>query len=426
MKKFFITCVGCARRRMDCERIKNYLIENHLEMADSPEKADLLFVSTCGLTKHFEDKSISKIMKSKNLAGETIVYGCMPLMNGERIKSVFNGKIINTKDISNIDQIFHNFEVKFKDLHDANKEFVESEFQKHIHLKQRIEQKIKSYDLYYPCMLFNIIFMFSEKCRSRINRLLPSILTRPHIKNPPTFIVDSNNDFFKLRISRGCAGNCSYCTIKYAIGKLRSKPITELLKELRKGMPIKQYKINIISSDTGSYGIDINSNLPELLQAILDEDERITIEFIQDLHAKWVCRYKSELTDLVNTRRIKSMLIAIQSGSERILKLMNRNTDINEFKNVIREMKKLYPSLRLRTQVIVGFPSETEKDVQDTIALVNECRFDEIDIFQYVERSAMNSVKLKPKVPDEIIAERMVKIKKNLPVRMISHLMYDN
>lgn len=184
--------------------------------------------------------------------------------------------------------------------------------------------------------------------------------------------IGFNNRFFTLRISEGCLGNCSYCTIKKAIGRLKSKPESVILTELKAALLKKQYHININSSDSGSYGLDIDSNLPKLLNAILNENKKIIIEYIQDLHPFWIIRYKEEMLRLVGTKRIKSILSAVQSWNKRILKLMNRYIDLEEFNEIMNRMKEIYPHLRLRTQVIVGFPTETEEEFEDTVAFIKK------------------------------------------------------
>ncbi|MFH1641569.1 MAG: radical SAM protein [Nanoarchaeota archaeon] len=399
MNKFYITFTSCDKVRLDCEKIKNYLTANKLELASSPKNADYLFISTCGLTKTHEDLSINKILQFEKFNGKVIVCGCLPSMNLKRIRKIFNGKCITTKDIDKIDELFPDFKVKFNDISSVNKIFVETN-------RQKIKQKLQKLNLFYLLKFLNKCSPF-DKINRKINMLLP-------------FIIDFNNNFFALRISSGCLGNCTYCNIKKAIGKLRSKPTHLILEEVRRGLLDKQYILSIISSDTGSYGLDIGSNLPRLLNAILSEDKRIVIDFLPSLHPMWICHYKSELIRLVKTKRIRSFLTPFQSGSERILKLMNRYTDLNEFKSTLNEMKNIYPSLRLRTQVIVGFPTETEKDFQDTINFIKECNFDEVDVLPYHETAVTDSAKIKPKVSADVISNRLESIR--LPNNVIVHI----
>lgn len=399
MKKFFITYTGCARRQLDCERLKNYFIENKFKLVNSPEEADYIFISTCGLTKLKENMSINKILESKKFNGEIIVCGCLPSMNMKRIKEVFDGEIINTKSLGEIDKFFPGFSIKFNDIPDPNKVFIYTN-------KQRILQFIQKLDIFYPIQFFNRI-LFLKKIRKKSLRYVPPA-------------IDFNNNFLTLRISSGCLGNCSYCNIRKSIGNLKSKPLSAVLGELRNGISNKKNKINILSSDTGAYGLDICSNLPQLLKAILAENGNVSIKFIQDLHPHWICRYKSQLIELIKTKRIKSILTAVQSGSERILKLMKRSTNLSKFKETLIEMKRAYPSLRLGTQIIVGFPTETEQDFQDTINFVRDCQFDEVGVFCYHETETQDSVKIKPKIPPSVIEDRIDRI--NLPNRVIVHI----
>ncbi|MDD5454644.1 MAG: radical SAM protein, partial [Candidatus Ratteibacteria bacterium] len=137
---------------------------------------------------------------------------------------------------------------------------------------------------------------------------------------------------------------------------------------------------------------------------------------IQDLNPAWICRYKEEMVELIKTKHIKSILTPIQSGNERILKLMNRPMNLQEFKQTINHMKQLCPHLRVRTQVIVGFPTETEDEFEDTVAILKTCPFDEVDIFAYYEVGGSAAEKITPKVPPDIIVKRVKKLAKILTV----------
>jgi len=408
-KKFFIINCGCSRRELDAERIRNYFSANNLELVKNPKDADYLFIVSCGLEGN-ENISIDTINKFKKFDGEIIVGGCLPAMNLKRLKKVFNGKMLSTKELDKIDNFFPDFSIKFQDIPDANKglsEYINKKNLK-IYIYHLLRNKLDISSILE--FLYNIIATIG-KIRRKIGKPTPfsfETIIKNKIKNKSS--IDIRNSLFSLRISKGCLGNCSYCTIKNAIGRLKSKSPSLILDELKRGLSKKCYKLNIQSSDTGSYGLDIGTNLPQLLNNILKEDKRITFEYIQDFHPIWVCRYKKELIELNKAKKIKSMLIAFQSGSERILKLMNRNTNIDEFKEVIKKIKEVNPHLRIRTQVIVGFPTETEQDFQKTLEVIKECEFDQIDIFAYYETDTTPSAKIQPKVPKNIIRDRICRL----------------
>lgn len=411
MKYFFITSIGCIRRHLDCERIKNYFIANKVELTVSPEKADYLFLSTCGLTKLHEDLSIDDILRFKRFKGEVIVGGCLPAMNAKRINSVFDGRIVNVKDLDRIDELFPDFSVKFKDVPDGNKICLNGH---HKEINWFID-RFNKIDHFYFLKFINIFEEFYKKFLAKNLFSAPGPFPEAIARMP---LIDFNNNFFSLRISSGCLGRCSYCNIKKAIGHLRSKPLSLLLEETRKAIGSRQYRINIISSDSGSYGLDIGSSLPQLLETIFKEDKRINITYLGNVHPIWMCRYKNELLKLIAGKRIKSIMVAIQSGSPRILKLMRRDGNLSELETLIKTMKKVYPHLRLRTQIIIGFPSENNQDLLSTIDFIKKCGFDEVDAFHYYENEAMDSAKIQPKIPADIIRYRMREVRKLLPVRI--------
>lgn len=370
MKKIFIESMGCSRRGLDAERIKNYFIANGCRMTSFAKQADYFVVVTCGLTKGFVETGIKQIAGLKKFKGELIVYGCLPAMVPADLKKVFSGKTVITKDIEKLDEFFPDFQIRFKDIEDANKSFLQAG------LVERIKESLPLRKI--------------EGIRSGIG---------------------FNNRFPAVRISEGCLGVCSYCGIKNAIGELKSKPVDDVLREMRKILSRKKYGINIASSDSGSYGVDIGTDLPRLLKALLNEDERVTIEYVQDLNPSWICRYEESFMELVRTKRIKSILSPIQSGNSRILKLMNRSLDINRFKGIVRDMKKACPSLRIRTQVIAGFPTETEEEFQDTVDFLKECRPDQADIFAYYEVEGAAAKEFNPKVPGPVIQKRVKRLR---------------
>ncbi|MFA5389402.1 MAG: radical SAM protein [Candidatus Omnitrophota bacterium] len=376
MKKFYIETYGCSRRYLDAERISNYFHANGIKKTMKPEEADYLMLVTCGLTKRTEDEVIGSIARLKRSKGKMLVYGCLPAMNLDRLKTIYDRDMLITRDIDRIDEFFTGFSKKFKDIDDAN--------------------EVKSILPYSFLKRVSIRFFIHPLCK----------FTKLNLKEGLSGGFGLNRKTWALRISEGCSGSCSYCNIRKAIGSIRSKTVPELLREVDKGLAKRKFDIHIVSSDSGAYGLDIGSNLPELLNAILKKDDRIKIGFIQDLHPYYVHKYRKQLVELFKTRRIGSILTAVQSGNPRILRLMRRWDDIDNFRETLRQIKDSSPDLRVMTQVIVGFPSETEEEFLDTLSYVNNCGFDEVDIFAYHESLRTDSSAIMPKVAPAVIIER--------------------
>lgn len=413
MKLFHIVVYGCSRRGIDAARIKDYFLRNKLVETDDPAEADYIVMVTCGLTE-FEtlrvQESVKDLQKHK---GELLVYGCLPAMDPAALDGIFDGKILFTKDIENIDELF-SLPVRMADVPDAN--FAVTHFDDRLSNNSDGEAglsvELKSAGL--PGFVREIKW----NAKWRLNRLkfeVKSLFEKKFIENIPDGIGFDNSNF-SVRIATGCAGNCAFCVIRRAIGKLKSKPVEKIIEEVNLAVSAGHYKLNILSSDTGAYGMDTGSSFPEVLRSIFAVDPGLKIAFVQDVNPLWICRYNVELAELVKSKRIVSILSPIQSGSPRVLKLMRRYNDVEDMARSFRQLKEAWPRLKIRTQVIIGFPTETDEEFEMTLHLINRCRFDEIDIFEYYEVKGSEAEKIFPKVPPEVIKKRMERIKREVQI----------
>ncbi len=223
----------------------------------------------------------------------------------------------------------------------------------------------------------------------------------------------TNNKPFRVRISWGCKGNCSYCIIKKAIGKLHSKPFTQCVSEFKKGLKEGYKKFIITGDDTSVYGQDIGSSFPELL----DEITKITGEYeISILHINpgWIVKYADDLKKPLKRNKIVSLGIPIQSGCSRILQLMNRYYNVEKMKDAFIKIKNSSSNLLLTTTYIIGFPSETWDEFQETLNFIIETNFDSGVIYRFSLKEDTAAEKIKPKIPYDEISRRMNYAKKFL------------
>ncbi len=409
MANYFILNAGCSRRALDAEKINMYLKANGNNIVNDPKKAGKIILVTCGLEEN-EKESISLIRKFKDYNGELIVTGCLPDMNPEIMKKNFDGKTISTKQLGNIDELFPENKIRFDELPDANREFTGniSTLKKTLHIKELKSIIMNSINIQpFSRFMYNIL---QKKDSFGTKKTSSSFAEKIRYNLKDVSSVSSHPEYFAIRISEGCLGACSFCTIKNAIGRSRSKPIDIVLEELRNGLKNRNYNINIYSSDSGSYGLDIGTNFPKLIESILNENKKIVIQHIQDMHPSWMCKYKKDFLRIIATRRINSIQTPFQSGSKKILSLMARSYAIDEYISLLNEMKKTYPNFKIRTQIIVGFPTETDKDFEDTLKVIKQVRFDCTDIFTYYENRLTPSAKLFPKVQRKKAIERAKKI----------------
>jgi len=190
------------------------------------------------------------------------------------------------------------------------------------------------------------------------------------------------------------------------VGKLKSKPIETCLTEFQDILESGCKKIMLVAENVGAYGLDINTTFPELLTQLLGIEGDYKIE-IEELHPIWLIKYWDKLVPLLGLGKIKLIVCPIQSGSDRILKLMNRQHDKLKMKNTLIKMKNIYPGLQLNTIIIIGFPSETEKDFQETLDIVKEIGFGLVVILGYSKNPYLIDPELiKREIPQKVIRAR--------------------
>lgn len=369
--KVFVTEIDtCPRRQLDRRRIEKYFLANDCTISASYKTADYVLLVTCGLTDANVKHALERVEKLSDTKGELVVVGCLPAIAPVQLAQKFNGKSVLTKNLSDIDMLFPGFRVKFKEVPEEH------------HLAER-----------------------------RSVRILKSILPGSIAKA----IDRGNNKLAFLRISTGCNNTCSYCGIRVATGKLISKPPQAVAAEFRNLLAEGYRNFRIQDEDAGSYGVDIGSSFEELFELLMLEERGLkTTWSIFPLHPQWFLKYEKTITELVKLDRIKQILIPAQSGSNRILDLMNRNYEINELISALNRLKSANPNLELNTHLIVGFPSETEEDFRESLALMDKVAFTQVDINFYSEHDATPSSRMKDKVPREVIAERIERITNHL------------
>lgn len=224
-------------------------------------------------------------------------------------------------------------------------------------------------------------------------------------------------------ISRGCTKNCSYCAIKKAIGPLISKPLDQCVKEFKKGLSLGYKDFVITADDVGAYGLDINSSFPKLLGKITSVEGDYNIE-IQGLHPVWIVKYIDELEGILKRRKIKIIICPIQSGSSRLLKLMHRYHNTEKMKEVFLRIKKSFPDLSLETNYLVGFPTETDEDVEETLSFIKQVNFDACYVFPFSCKTGTMAEKIEPKIQKQEIFKRLEYVKEyfkntDIPVHVI-------
>jgi threonylcarbamoyladenosine tRNA methylthiotransferase CDKAL1 len=374
----------CPRRGLESSRLCRYFVVNNLKAVSDPKKADLIVIFTCGLFAANEESSILTIEKSlENKSAKIVVTGCLLKIDPDRLKAYDSAIRILPEGIGKLDSLIR-ATVPYHELPNA-----------------AIVQGI--HDLYRGS-LPSRIGHYVER-----NADLIGVLDRPFNYG---LLRGSAEIFFapttyKLEIAKGCLGNCSYCAIKLGMEKFHSFPEEQILESFRSGLKGGYKNFALLAGDIGCYGIDRQTNLPTLLKKLFAVDGDFKI-LLWDLNAGWFIKYYPEFRSVLraNSAKVSKIVIPIESGSDRILRLMNRGYKIDEVKECFLDLLRTTPDINLETQVIAGFPGETDEDFQKTLEIVKAIRFSQVVVFKYEDRPNTKASDLPDKVPKSIINKR--------------------
>ena len=350
MKKFMIKTLGCKVNSYESEFIRTlFLNKGYTEVENG---ADVIVVNTCTVTNTADNKSKKVINNVKDHNGKNAIVvacGCFCENNKEKIEDLINADIIlGNKDKSHI------------------VEYVE-DFAKN---KKRI---IKMYDM------SNVLFEDME------------------IKK-----YEHNHRAF-VKIEDGCNNFCSYCIIPYVRGRVRSKDFNTCLMEFN-DIALNGHKEIVLSGiHTGQY----NSNgkrLSDLINEIskIDQIKRIRLSSVE------ITELDDGMMKIIenNPKFVSHLHIPLQSGCNKILKLMNRKYDLDYFTNKVNEIRKYRKDISLTTDVIVGFPGESEEDFLETYNYCKSIGFAKIHVFPYSDRNGTVASRMENKVPGNIKKDR--------------------
>jgi tRNA A37 methylthiotransferase MiaB len=390
-KTFYIYArIGCPRRSLEASKLYTYLVSNNLIPVNNPEKADLIFIYSCGgLAIHEEFSKLTIEQSLKNKSARTIVTGCLPKINQSIIEKYTDAILIPPEDFGQFDSLLHAtvpFEIypKTSIVNGVHELF-------HGNLGQRISRNI------------GLNRELIKICGRYMNRLWSH-------KSTDTLFPQTT---FNLEIAKGCLGNCTYCAVKFAMPTFCSSPEEQILDEFTSGLKAGYTNFALVAGDIGCYGTDTKTNLPTLLNKLFEIDGSSKFILV-DLGAGWFVRWFKELATVIknNPGKISKIIIPVQSGSDRILKLMKRPYKIGEVKFCLLALKKNNPEIQIETHLLIGFPGETDEDFQESLQFIKEINFSKVHAYKYEDRPGTLSSSMPGKVSKKIIQKRVKKLEK--------------
>ena len=219
-----------------------------------------------------------------------------------------------------------------------------------------------------------------------------------------------DKDIAIIQISQGCLNSCTYCATKLAKGKLKSYPINEIKKEFERALNEGCEKVYLTSQDNGCYGKDKKTNLAKLLHELKKTNGKYNIR-VGMMHPGHAIKFIYELLEEFESPKIQKFLhISVQSGSNKVLKEMNRGHRVEDFEEITNKFRKKFPRKKfpestIATDIIVGYPTETENDFEATIKLIKKIKPEVLNISAFSSRPKTKAAELKP-LPTEVVKKR--------------------
>lgn len=339
--KISIITLGCQLNRSESQRMAYLLKRSGYEIVDNPEGADIVIINTCTVKTPAENKAFKLLRKYKDKI--IILTGCLVQHQPELFKDY------TLVGVYQIDKIVEAVERTLK-----------GERPKYLEIKRINKLKIPSLDQY------------------------------------PIKIIP---------IQEGCLWQCSYCATKLARKLMQSFPPEDVYREIRDAKLKNLRVIWLTGTDLAVYGFDMGLDLADLLFGIKDIEGLFFIR-VGMMNPGIINKFIDKLLRAFEEKRIfKFFHIPVQSGSNKVLKDMRRGYTIEEFYDLVYKIREKYPEASIATDIIVGYPTETEEDFKLTIQMMEEIKFDVVNISRFWPRPKTEAAKLKP-LPGHIVKER--------------------
>ena len=362
-KQAFVMTLGCQQNEADSEKLAGMAEAMGYEIVDTPDNAYLIMVNTCAIREHAEKRALSivgqyKHLKAKNPELIICICGCM-VVQAHRIQDIkmrypYVDVLFGTSSIHRLPELlFEKMKGGKRVLRPDEKEYLVAEG-----LPVRRESSYRAW----------------------------------------------------VSVMYGCNNFCSYCIVPYVRGRERSREMGEIVKEVRE-LVLAGYKdITLLGQNVNSYGKDsgFDYDFADLLYEIDKIDGDYLIRFMTS-HPKDATK---KLIDVMAASKhvARQFHLPMQSGSDRVLKLMNRRYDFEKYIGTVDYIREKMPTATITSDIIVGFPSETEADFEDTLNALRRARFDMIFSFIYSPRKGTPAAEMEEQIPDSVQKERFERL----------------
>lgn len=357
MANILIKTYGCTANQDNESIMKALLLENGFELCSSLGEADLVVINSCTVKGVTENKILSglRFIKEKFPKKKVVISGCMAGSQEKQLK----------------------------------KEFSEYSF-------LSTQNTTRIVDVAKKLMKGEVISLTAKNKEIKVG--IPKVV---------------NGKVTAIQISEGCADCCYFCITKLAKGHIFSFPEEKILGDIKKYINEGVKTIYLTSQDNSAYGLDVSKRcrLVDLLRKIveIDGDFEVRVGMMNPTHLTAIL---DELVEVFKDKKIRKFIhIPVQSGSNKVLKEMNRKYTVCDFKRIVSRFRDDIPGIIVSTDIIVGYPTETNADFEETVKLVKEMNFEVLNLSKFASRPGTIASKMK-KIPTQEIKRRSVEIDK--------------
>ena len=335
MAKIWVEAYGCSASFSDSEMISGLILNGGHTLAENAQDSDLNLIVTCSVKDATATKMVHRIKESSSKP--LIVAGCLPKAEPKTVeKFAKNASLLGPNSIGKTLQVI----------------------QSTLNGKKMIE--LQDSDL------------------TKVG--LPKIRL-----NPAIGIIE---------IASGCMSECTFCQTKLAKGDLQSYRVGDIVRQVNTELSDGCNEIWLTSTDNGCYGLDIGSDLPELIRAVSEIDQKFFIR-VGMMNPMYMPKIRDSLLKSFESSKVfKFLHVPVQSGSNQVLNDMKRGHTEQTFRDITQQFRKKFDKFTISTDIIVGFPTETEEDFEQTLKLLEETKPDIVNLSRYSQRPGTDAAEM--------------------------------
>lgn len=353
-QKVYVKTWGCAHNNSDSEYMAGQLAAFGYQLTESKENADLWLLNSCTVKNPSEDTFRNEIEHGISNGKHVVVAGCVP-QGAPKAQYLKGLSVIGVQQIDRVVEV--------------------------------VEETLKGH---------SVRLLQNKKEDGR--RLAGAKLALPKVRKNPLIEI--------IPINTGCLNQCTYCKTKHARGDLASYMPEEIVERAKQAFEEGCCEIWLTSEDTGAYGRDIGSSLPELLWQLVKVIPENCMLRVGMTNPPYILEHLEEIAKVLQHPRVYSFLhVPVQSGSDSVLADMKREYCRKDFEHVVDFLREKVPGVTIATDIICGFPTETEDDFEETITLCEKYKFPSLFINQFFPRPGTPAAKML-RIPAHLVKKR--------------------